>query len=36
MEEALKEAQATIPVGFFKELVESIEQRVQAYIDIKG
>jgi hypothetical protein len=33
IEEALKKAWATIPVSFFKNLVESIEQRVQACID---
>ena len=33
IEEALKEAQATIPVSFFEDLVESIERRVQACID---
>ena len=34
MEEALKEAWATIPISFFKNLIESIERRVQAYIDV--
>ena len=33
MEEALKEAWATIPVSFFKDLVESIERRVQVCIN---
>jgi hypothetical protein len=36
MEEALKEAWATIPVGFFEELVESMERRVQACINADG
>jgi transposase len=36
MEEALKEAWATIPVSFFEELVESMERRVKACIDAKG
>ena len=33
IEEALKEAWAMIPISFFENLVESIERRVQAYID---
>ena len=36
MEEALKEAWATIPVSFFKELVESRGRRVKTCIDAKG
>jgi transposase len=36
MEQALKEAWATIPVSFFEELVESMERRVQACIDANG
>jgi len=36
MEEALKEAWATIPVSFFESLVESMERRVQACIDANG
>jgi hypothetical protein len=36
MEEALKEAWATIPVSLFEELVGSIEKRVAAYIKAKG
>ena len=36
MEEALKEAWATIPVSFFENLIESIERRVQACIDADG
>ena len=36
MEEALKEAWATIPVSFFENLVESIKRRVQACIDADG
>ena len=36
MEEALKEAWATIPVSFFENLVESMERRVQACIDANG
>ena len=36
MEEALKEAWATIPVSFFlEELVESMERKVKACIDAK-
>ena len=30
------EAWATIPVGFFEELVESIERRIKACIDANG
>ena len=33
IEEALKEAWATIPVGFFEELIESIERQIKACID---
>jgi hypothetical protein len=36
MEEALKEAWATIPVSFFENLVESIERRVKACIKAEG
>ena len=36
MEEALKEAWATIPVSFFEELIESIPRRIQARIDANG
>ena len=36
MEDALKEAWATISISFFEELIESMEQRVQACIDAKG
>ena len=36
MEEALKEAWATIPVAFFEELVESMERRVAACIAADG
>ena len=36
IEEALKEAWATIPVSFFKDLVESMERRVKACIDANG
>ena len=36
IEEALKEAWATIPVSFFENLIESIERRVQACIDADG
>ena len=36
MEEALKEAWATIPVSFFEELVESMPRRIQACIDADG
>ena len=36
MEEALMEAWATIPVGFFEELVESIERRIKACKDANG
>jgi hypothetical protein len=36
MEEALKEAWATIPVSIFEDLVESTERRVQARIDANG
>ena len=36
MEEALKEAQATIPVSFFEELIESMPRRIQACIDANG
>ena len=33
IEEALKEAWATIPVSFFEELIESIPRRIQVCID---
>ena len=36
MEEALKEAWATISISFFEELVESIERRAKACINAKG
>jgi hypothetical protein len=36
MEEALKEAWATILVSFFENLVESIERRVKACIKVEG
>ena len=36
MEEALKEAWATIPVSFFEELIKSIPRRIQACIDANG
>jgi hypothetical protein len=36
MKKALKEAWATIPVSFFENLVESMEQRVQACIAANG
>jgi transposase len=36
MEQALKEAWATIPALFFEQLVESMERRVQACIDAEG
>ena len=36
MEEALKEACATIPVSFFEELIESMPRRIQACIDANG
>jgi hypothetical protein len=36
MEEALKEAWATIPVSFFEDLVKSIKRRVQACIAANG
>jgi transposase len=36
MEEALKEAWATIPVSFFEELIESMPRRIQACIDANG
>jgi hypothetical protein len=36
MEEALKEAWATIPVSIFEDLVEGTERRVQARIDANG
>ena len=33
MEEALKEAWATIPVSFFEELIKSILRYIQVYIN---
>ena len=36
IEEALKQAWATIPVSFFEDLVESMERRVQVCIDANG
>ena len=36
MEEALKEAWATIPISFFEELIESMPRRIQACIDANG
>ena len=36
IEEALKEAWATIPVSFFEELIESMPRRIQVCIDANG